>query len=551
MEYKSLLRYLTPPCTSLLVIMLLLLINSGFALLNPWIAGQFTSEIVAPDASVFSSVRVLILLWLGVFLLRAIIGFSSQFLIGKTATQMSSRLRTRLYTHLQALPIPFYRQRKAGETLTLLSNDAEEISSFVTDVLVQMLPVMLTFCGAVIFMFLIDTDIASIAVILLPAYYIALRFIGRNMRGITRQWIDSYSSLFTLIEENLRSLSAVKAFTRERIELQRFEERNSLLVTKSNQRLYLDSLLTHVMSFLAGIGFLILLWIAYGKVVTGQLTADQLVSLLLYALLMMQPLSTLASVYGRVQVVRGSAERILQVFAEIPESFDAGIVLTEPVQGAIEFNSVSFGYPGRMALFKNLDLQIRAGETIAITGENGVGKTTLVYLLLRILEPDAGRILIDGEDIKTIQLTSLREKVGLVDQHTLLLNASVEENIAYGKPEATRTEIEKAAILAHAHEFISGFPEGYDTLIGDQGLRLSGGQRQRISLARTLLRNPLILILDEATSMFDPKGEEGFIAQSVDFLAGRTVILITHRPSSLQLADVVYKMTALGLRPTK
>jgi ABC-type multidrug transport system fused ATPase/permease subunit len=210
----------------------------------------------------------------------------------------------------------------------------------------------------------------------------------------------------------------------------------------------------------------------------------------------------------------------------------------------VQFQNVDFGYPGRAPILTGFNLEIAAGETIALTGKNGAGKSTLAQLLMRFIDPARGCILIDGINIRDATLASVRSQVGLVAQHVLLLNGTVADNIAYGEPGVALKEIEKAARSAHAHAFISGLPDGYNTVIGDQGIRLSGGQRQRLSLARTLLRDPPILILDEATAMFDPAGEQAFIEECHDLLTQKTVILITHRPASLALADRVVELGA-------
>jgi ABC-type multidrug transport system fused ATPase/permease subunit len=231
---------------------------------------------------------------------------------------------------------------------------------------------------------------------------------------------------------------------------------------------------------------------------------------------------------------------------EQPEPADEGSRKLMDVKGHIHFEGVSFAYPNREPAVRDIDLEIQAGETIALTGPNGAGKTTLGHLAMRFADPNAGRILIDRVDISALTLTRLRDKIGLVAQQVLLLNGTVAENIAYAEPGVNQEHIEQAAVAAHAHQFISELPDGYDTVIGDQGIRLSGGQRQRISLARTLLKNPPILILDEATAMFDPEGERAFIEECHEVLTRKTVILITHRPASLALADCANELNSPG-----
>jgi ABC-type multidrug transport system fused ATPase/permease subunit len=293
---------------------------------------------------------------------------------------------------------------------------------------------------------------------------------------------------------------------------------------------------------MAGLGMLLLLWLGSVRLAAGELTAADLVSLMLYAMLLTQPLRSLANVYGQVQQTRGAAERVIEFLNERPEPDDEGKPALPPATGDIRFERVHFHYPGGKPVLQGLNLYIAAGETVAITGPNGVGKSTIAHLLMRLADPDAGQIFIDDRDIAEVSLASLRGQIGLVAQHTLLVNGTVAENIAYGQPLVDQAQIERAARAAHAHEFIRHLPKGYDTVIGDQGLRLSGGQRQRVSLARTLLIDPPVLILDEATSMFDPAGEAGFIDECRHLLLGKTVILITHRPASLALAERVLNL---------
>ena len=539
MKFSILLQYITPHRRVLVAVVGLLLAGSALSLAEPWLADKLTATLLDSGAQSTWTVQHVLVLWMCLIILRSILSFFTQYTIGSTGEEMTARLRSRLYQHLQALPLGYYQKRRSGDVLALLTNDADIISGFVTNTLVQLLPLLLTFTGAFVMMALIDPFIALLTVVLLPFYFLLMKLIGRRIRPVSRAWIDAYSDLVTFIDENLGMLPAIKVFTRELREKQRFEQHNSSLLGLSKKQLFIESLLSPAVGLMAGLGMLLLLWLGTARVTSGELAAAELVSMLLYALLMSQPLKGLANVYGQVQRTRGAAERIVEFFNAQAEPEDEDKPALGLVRGGIRFAGVHFAYPGGKPVLQGMNLHITAGETVAITGPNGVGKSTIAHLLMRLSAPDSGRIFIDGTDIAEISLTSLRGQIGLVAQHTLLVNGTVAENIGYGRPLVEQAEIEKSARAAHAHEFITQLPDGYDTVIGDQGLRLSGGQRQRVSLARTLLVDPPILILDEATSMFDPAGEERFIAECRDLLGGKTVILITHRPASLGLADRV------------
>jgi len=543
MKFSVLLHSLTPHRHILTAILLLLFAGSLVSLINPWIAGQFTNALIGNNDHYLSSIPTILLFWCGLIALKSILSFATQYLMGATGETITANLRTRLHDHLQALPMNHHHHQRPGDMLALLSNDAEAISRFVTHTLVQLLPLLLTFIGAFVMMMMIDSTIALLAVALLPLYFIAMKLIGRRIRPLSKAWVDSYSDMISFIEENLGMLPAIKSFVREPYEAERFDKKNSHLLNISKQQLFVQSILSPTISFLAGLGLLLLLWLASVQLEAGQLSAADLVSLLLYTMLLTQPIGSLADVYGQIQRTRGAAERIQDFFTVQPEPFSSTGLELASISGRIHFEAVTFSYPNRPKTLIDLNLDIQAGETVAITGENGAGKSTLIHLLMRMADPEQGRILIDGHDIRDASLTSLRAQIGLVAQHTLLLNGTVAENIAYARPLASHEDIEQAAKAAHAHDFISQLPKGYNTLIGDQGLRLSGGQRQRVSLARTLLKDPPILILDEATSMFDPEGEKSFIVECHQLLSQRTVILITHRPASLALADRVLELT--------
>ncbi len=550
-RFSGLVRYITPHKRTLGFALALMLGESASALLSPWLAGRFTQALLT-DVSPFGlPIESFLMLWLLLLALQAVLSFGNRYLIGRTAAKMLTRLRMRLYEHLQALPLAYYHEHKRGEVLSLVTNDAAAISSFVTGTLLSLLPHLLTFVGALAFIFLVDTSIALLIGLSLPLFFLTIKLLGRRLRPIAKAMIDEYASTFSVVEENLNMLPAIKSYTRENIESTRFQEGNLRLLNLTHQNQRVQSMLTPAIQFLASAGILMLLAVGTHKIQTGQLPAADLVSILLYGMLLTRPVSGLAGIYGQVQATRGAAERLTHVFGIAPEPAGDGQMRLPDVQGNIEFRNVHFAYPNRDDILKNLTLKIVAGETIAITGRNGAGKSTLAHLLMRFDEPLFGKILIDGTPIGEVTLNSLRSQIGMVQQQVLLLNASVQENIAFGKPHASMAEIEKAARAAHAQAFIEELPAKYDTIIGDQGIRLSGGQKQRLSLARALLKDPPILILDEATAMFDPEGEKGFIEECHDLLSHRTVILITHRPASLALADRVLRLEDGLLQQTR
>ena len=542
MKYSSLIHVVTPHRRTLLAILALLLAGSLASLANPWIAGKLTQSILSGPQPDLPSFQLILLAWFVLLAVKSLLSFASSYLVGSTGEIMAARLRSRVYEHLQILPMTYYQDQRPGDLLTLLSRDSETISRFITSTLVRILPLAFTFIGAFAIMAWLDPVIALLAAILLPVYYLAMKLIGRRIRPLSSAWIKSWSGMVSLVQENLGLLPAIKAFTRETMEAGRFEAKNTEYLSLSRQQILIQSMLTPAISLLAGAGLLLLLWVGIGHMQSGTLQTSELVSLLLYAMLLTQPISGLANVYGQVMMTRGAAERLLAFFNVQPEPVAEGKPYIEEVRGEIEFRDISFAYPGRENVLAQFSLHIEAGETIALTGPNGVGKSTLAHLLMRFVDPGEGVIRIDGRDISEVDLSSLRGQVGLVAQHTLLLNGTVAENIAYARHEATIEDIKKAAKAARADEFIAELPDQYETVIGDQGVKLSGGQRQRLSLARTLLKDPPILILDEATAMFDPEGEKSFIEECQELLNLRTVILITHRPASLALADRVVRM---------
>jgi len=546
LRYSQLLIYITPHRRTLALIVILLLAGTAVSLANPLIAGKLTQVLLQAPGSGVLSVRFILLIWLGLMVIKALLSFTGGYLVGSTSALMAAELRSRVYEHMQILPLAYFHDRKQGDVLSLLSSDAQMISQFVTGTLVQLLPQLLTLLFAFLIMTWLDPVIAAIAALLLPAYFIVMKLLGRKIRPLSSAWIKTWSGMVAFVNENLGLMPVLKAFAREPMESERFAGHNRELLDVSRRQIWLTSILSPTVGLLAGAGALLMLWVGISHMESGRLQPSELVTLLLYVMLLTGPLAALANVYGQIMRTRGAAERLLKFFGEQPEPVGQAAKPLGDLKGNIVFQDISFAYPGRPPILDQFNLNIAVGETIALTGPNGAGKSTLVHLLMRFMEPDSGHITIDGNDINEVELGSLRRQIGLVAQHTLLLNGSVAENIAYGQPHATLEEMKKAAKAARADEFIEELPDGYDTVIGDQGVKLSGGQRQRLSLARTLLKDPPILILDEATAMFDPDGEKSFLEECKDLLHQRTVILITHRPASLGLADRIIQLARDG-----
>ncbi|NOY63480.1 MAG: ABC transporter ATP-binding protein [Gammaproteobacteria bacterium] len=542
MNFRYFLTYITPHRSILLLAVLFMVGESALSLLIPWIAGQFAESVMGQPSTWALSHGQILALWLLIFIFQAVFRFVNSYLITQSGAKILAQLSMRLYDHLQSLPVGYFHDKKRGQVLALLSNDVATLSHFVTGTLIGLVPMLLTLIGAIVLMAVIDWQIALLVALLTPLFYVALKLLGKKIRPVSSELMQKQADTVAVLEENLGLFSLIKAFVREPLESQRFGGATSDVLQLRRQQLRLQATLGPVVQLLASMGVLAVLWLSSQQLQSGSLTAPELISLLLYGLLFTRPMSALANLYGDVQQARGGAERLLAIFAVAPEPVDDKLAELPPVKGDIDFRDIHFRYPGGELLFEEMDFHIDAGETVAITGANGAGKSTLTHLLMRFSDPLSGTVELDGIDIRDVSLASLRRQIGLVAQHVLLSDISVADNIAYGKPDASASEIEAAARAANAHDFIAALSAGYQSMIGEQGVRLSGGQRQRIALARALLVKPAILILDEATSMFDPRGEALFLTECREQLSACTVIMITHRPATLALADRIVQL---------
>ncbi len=541
-DLRTLAAFAVPYRGPLALCTVLMLAESAAALAVPWQGGKLAGALLPGEAVAGAATAAILVALLALFAVQALLRFANGWLLGRTAERIASDLKVRLYDHLQALPLGFFQQRRHGETLALLTRDVYVVGDYLTGTAVTLAPLVLTVAGAAVLMFRLQPALALLALIAVPLFYLVVKILGRRLRPLAATLQDEHAAAIAIADENLGLLPAIKSFTREGLESTRYRAQIERVLHLTSRQIRLQAALGPALQFTAAAGIVALLGLGGAKLAGGAMTPAELVSFLLYALVLTRPVSGLADVYGRTQSTRGALARLVRALDEVPEPpLDAGTPLPQ-VRGDIAFTNVTFAYPGRARVLDDLTLRIAAGETVGIVGPNGAGKSTLVHLLLRFHEPASGTITIDGHDIADVTLASLRRQIGIVPQHVLLFHASVRDNIAYGRADATDEAIERAARLARAHDFITALPEGYDTLVGDRGARLSGGQQQRVALARALVKDPPILILDEATAMFDPQGEREFLDGAREALAGRTVLLITHRPASLAVAHRIVRM---------
>ena len=539
---RSLVTFAAPYRAILALSTLLMLLESAAALGVPWLGGQLAGALLPGDAAGAIGISAILAAMLALFAAQAVLKFGTTFLLGTTVERIVCDLKVRLYDHLQALPLDYFHKRRHGETLALLTRDVYVVSGYMCGTALSVVPLLFTVAGALLFMFRLQPWLALLAMLAIPLFYLLLKIVGKRIRPLAAELQDEHATAIAIAEENLGLLPAIKTFTREPQESARYRTQIDRILHLTRRQLKIHAALGPAVQFIAAAGLVLLLWLAGAELLGGRMTPAELVSFLLYALLLTRPVAGLADVYGQTQSARGALARLLRALDEPPEPAAHVGATLPPVKGALAFEHVAFAYPGRPLALDDVNLRVAAGETIAIVGANGAGKSTLAHLLMRLHERTAGTITIDGVDIASVSLTSLRRQIGIVPQHVLLFNATVRDNIAYGRADSTQHSIEAAARLARAHDFIVALPHGYDTPIGDRGVRLSGGQQQRVALARALLKDPPILILDEATAMFDPQGEIEFLEESRAALHGRTVLLITHRPASLAIADRIVQM---------
>lgn len=515
----------------------LLLLDTAASLATPLLVGVVTAHLLEEALPLDIDLRATLLAWALLVVLQAASRYLSVLQLGAAAAQVSARLRCQAYEHIQSLPMAFFHLREHGDLLSLLSEDSRRISQFLTQTATELAPHLITVVGAAAIMLALDPATGVAALCVAPLTLLAVRASNRSTSPLSRKLAERAAQHTALTEQNLRLISLIKAFTRENIESARYQQSSQGLLNAEMDHLRATSRINPLVHLLTGLALVVLAWVGSLRIDNGQLQAAELVSLIVYGLVMFRPLFALGGSIGAYLGAAGAAQRLQSLFATHPEPPGAGDREWQAPRQELAFRQVRFAYPGRPELFRSLDLTLPAGKTTAIAGPNGIGKSTLLNLLMRFHDPLAGEITCDGVSLENYRLASLRERMAYVPQRVQLVSGTIEDNIRYGLEDADPQAIARAASAALVDQFTKELPDGLATRVGPGGVRLSGGQRQRIALARALLRNTPVLLLDEPTAMFDPGSELQLLQRLIHTLSGKTVVIVTHRPQLLSLAD--------------
>jgi len=536
------LAYVQPYWVHLVLAAISLVAISLLGLAMPLAVKQLVDLVVVSQD--FAQLNRIALFLVGIFALRSAFMAGQTYLIAWVGERVVANLRREIYEHLLSLSLGFFAGQRVGELLSRLSNDVQVIQNAVTSNLVILLQQLVTVVGVIAIVSIMNWRLTFLLALAMPAVVLITQLMGRRIRRIARQVQDILAESSAVAEETLGGIRIVKSFAREDYEMGRFGGKVAALFQAAMRRTRVYAILGPAISLLMYGSLILVLWIGGRAVLLGQMTPGDLIAFLLYAAMLTGPLSSFAGLYGQVQAALGATERVFELLDVRPEIVEAPDAQPLPaVIGEVAFHDVSFDYDPRQPVLQGIQLHARSGEVVALVGPSGVGKTTLVNLIPRFYDPSAGRITIDGHDIRHLKLRSLRDQIGIVPQETLLFSDTVAANIRYGRLGASQAEVEAAARAANAHDFIvKELPDGYETQVGERGIKLSGGQRQRIAIARAILKDPRILILDEATSSLDTESER-LVQEALERLmhpaseGGRTTFVIAHRLSTVTKAD--------------
>jgi ABC-type multidrug transport system fused ATPase/permease subunit len=533
-------RYLLPYKSWFLAGMFFLLISGLTSLVFPYVTGQLVDAAVG-NLSGWTRNDIALLL-LGVLGVQALFSFIRVLMFSRVSEMAMKDIRLQLYSKMLVLPVTFFEKRRVGELTSRLTSDVTQLQDVLAFTLPEFIRQVTTLIVGVIVIFVTSVKLTLVMLASFPFMVIGAVIFGKYIRRLSKKVTDELAAANVIAEETLQSIHTVKSFSNEQYETYRFSNALQNVVKHAlHTARFRGAFISFIIFAIFG-GIVFVLWFGLGLVAEGQMTIGSLVSFIIYTTFIGAAAGGMGDLYGQLQKTVGASERVMEILdQEEYEKNEEGVHVNR-LEGAITFEHVRFAYPTRpeQQILKDIYLHIAAGQKIALVGKSGAGKSTLVQLLLRFYNLAEGRILVDGKDIQTLNIQDYRKNIGVVPQEVLLFGGTIKENIAYGKPNATDEEIIDAAHKANAWEFIRNFPERLNTVVGERGIKLSGGQRQRVAIARAILKDPAILILDEATSSLDAESEQ-LVQEALDVLMqNRTTIIIAHRLATVRKADMIY-----------
>ncbi len=519
-------------------------VSAALGLVFPMIMGGLVDSALESAGSTGELDRIAYLL-LGVFVVQAVFNYLRIYALDVVGEGVVADLRRSVYDRVVRLPVPFFDQRLTGEITARLTSDAAVVQATVSSSLAQVLSQTITLIGGVTLLIVLSPVLSLSVLSFLPLVIIAATVFGRRLRRISTEFQDLVAEANALADESIASIRVVKWFGAEADVINHYDRAIRDSYRTALRRARYRAVFVPLVTFVAFSTLALVLWAGGRLVLAGDLTAGELVSFLLYTLTVAGAIGTFTGLYSQLQEALGASQRIFELIGEVPEGHAGDAVEPDQRVGSIAYDGVDFVYPGRdLRVLDGIDLEVAPGETVALVGPSGAGKSTLTQLLPRFADPTHGTVSVDGVDVRLQDLESLRATMAAVPQETELFSGTIAENLRVARPGATDEELVAAASSANAHDFISSFPDGYDTVVGERGVQLSGGQRQRVAIARAVLADPRILILDEATSSLDAEAE-GLVQEALDrLMVGRTTIVIAHRLSTVQAADRILVLAA-------
>lgn len=519
-----------------------LLLSSLTLLTFPFVAGKLIDTAQGSEWIV-SDINSIALILVGILAVQSLFSFFRVWTFALVSERSMRDIRQALYSKLLRLPMTFFDKRRTGELISRITSDVSLLQDTFSVTLAELFRQIVTLVAGVGFLIFTTPKLTLFMLGTFPVLVILAMVFGRFIRTLSKKTQDELAIANVIVEETLQSIATVKSFVGEAYESARYSKGlNNVVAIALRSAKYRGAFISFVIFALFG-GIVAVMWYGASLVASGEMSTGELVSFVLYTTFIGGSIAGLGDIYGQVQKAIGSSERVLEIMDEKAETNIGrkGVGF----EGKIEFDHISFHYPTRpeVEVLKSLSFYVNPGEKVALAGHSGAGKSTIIQLLLRFYEVNSGQIRLDGVPLEDWNLEELRSHVGMVPQEVLLFGGSIRENIAYAKPNATQEEIDLAAKKANAWQFISQFPEGMDTLVGERGVKLSGGQRQRVAIARAILKDPSILILDEATSSLDAESE-ALVQEALDeLMKGRTTIIIAHRLATIRKVDRIYVLS--------